>query len=176
MITLDRSIPFVRLALDAAPEQAVEVLRAAEQRHGLRWLASAVNLPENQQAEWYEQHLWPFLSETHFVLAGGDLFATGCSLLDSTGIDHTPTWSHWGQIVADWANRYWIPRPEGLGRTNWSRARRRWEYPDFSNHAGLSYLIDGYDTWRAAVWRVLALSGVGHVPVVPDAPRDRPFA
>jgi len=164
MITLDRRIPFVRNALDGTPEQAVEVLRAAEQRHGLRWFASPINLEEDQRGYWYEQHLWPFLSETHLVLSAGDLFATGCSLLDSTGIDHTATWRHWGEIVADWANRHWVPRPAGIGRTAWTRAKRPWEYLDFYDHANLSDLIDGYDGWRAAVWRILAMSGNGHVP------------
>ena len=165
MICLDRTVPFVRMALEGTPEQAAEILRAAEQRHGLRWFASPINLEEDQRDEWYKVHLWPFLSETHLILSAGDLFATDCLLLDSAGIDHSPTWRHWGRIVADWANQHWMARPVG--------ADRPWNYLDFYAYAYLSYHIEGYDTWRAAIWHILAVSGDGRVPVVAHTEPDR---
>jgi hypothetical protein len=153
---LDRTVPFVRAALDGTPAEAAAILQDAERRHGLRWLAVPDNRPEDNSDEWYRAHLWPFLTDTHMVLAAGDLQASGCSLLDPAGVDHFPTWRYWGQVVAGWANRHWAPRP----------ARGRWGYLDFYDHAYLSTLIAGYDGWCAAVWQVLALTGNGEIPVV----------
>lgn len=161
MIRLDQSIPFVRAALGGQFADAAAILQDAERRHGLRWLAVPDYRPEDNSDEWYEGHLWPFLSETHLVLAAGDLQATGCSLLDPDGVDHFPTWRHWGEVVARWANRYWVPRPGGLGPPAWHDATRPWEYLDFYDHAYLSGVIAGYDAWRSAVWRVLSLTGGG---------------
>jgi hypothetical protein len=172
LIRLDRTIPFVRAALDGTPAEAAAILQDAERRHGLRWLAVQDNLPEDNSKRWYEQHLWPFLSETHLVLAADDLQATGCALVDTSGVDHFPTWRYWGEVVAGWANRFWVPRPAGLGRTARYRARRRWHYLDFYSQTYLAGVIDAYGSWRSAVWRVLALTGGGSVSVVPTAGVD----
>jgi hypothetical protein len=161
---LDRTIPFVRAALDGTPAEAAAILQEAERRHGLQWLAVPDNRPEDNSDEWYEGHLWPFLTDTHLVLAAGDLQATGCSLLDAGGVDHFPTWRCWGEVVAGWANRFWVPRPAGLGQTRWYRAQRRWNYLDFYDHSYLSGVIERYDYWRLAVWHVLAFSRGGSVP------------
>jgi hypothetical protein len=166
MIRLDRNVPFVRAALDGTTADAAAILRDAEQRHGLRWLAVADNLPEDNSDEWYESHLWPFLSETHMVLAAGDLQATACLLLDTAGVDHFPTWRYWGQVMAGWANRYWVPRPASLGETKWYQEQQPWQYLDFYDYAYLSGVIEGYDAWRLAVWRVLSLTGGGSVPAL----------
>jgi hypothetical protein len=171
VIRLDRTVPFVGAALDGQFSEAAAILREAEQRHGLRWLAISENRPEDNSAEWYQAHLWPFLAETHMVLAAGDLQATGCTLLDTAGVDHFPTWRYWGEVVAGWANKFWVLRPAGLGQTNWYRAQRPWQYLDFYDHAYLSGVIQGYDDWRAAVCRVLSLTGDGSAPAEPsDAP------
>lgn len=164
MIRLDRTIPFVDAALGGRDELAVELLRTAERRHGLRWFAAAENLPEDQREGWYRGHLWPFLSETHFVISAGELFVTDCVLLDSSGIDHSPTWREWGRIVADWANQYGMPRPTGIGRTPRARRQSRWDYMDFYDSGWLAELIEDYDRWRAAIWRILAMSGGGRIP------------
>jgi hypothetical protein len=168
VIRLDRTIPFVRTALDGQLAEAAAILQDSERRHGLQWLAIPENRPEDNSDAWYQAHLWPFLSETHMVLAAGDLQATGCLLLDTAGVDHFPTWRYWGEVVAGWANRFWVPRPAGLGQTEWYRAERRWQYLDFYHHDYLSGVIAGYDEWRSAVWRVLSLTGGGGVPVVPS--------
>jgi hypothetical protein len=173
VIRLDRTIPFVRAALEGTTAEAAAILRDAEQQHDLRWLAVADNRPEDNTAEWYQAHVWPFLSDTHMVLAAGDLQATGCSLFDTAGVDHFPAWRHWGEVVAGWANRFWVPRPSGLGKTRWYRAQRPWQYLDFYDHAYLSGVIEGYDEWRLAVWRVLSLTGGGSVPGEPGAAPDR---
>lgn len=167
MIRLDRSVPFVREALEGSFEDAAAIFRNAELRHGLRWLAIPENRPEDNSAEWYREHQWPFLSETHMVLGASDLQASGCTLLDTTGVDHTPTFRHWGQIVADWANDHWMPRPIGLGRTRCSRETQRWHDLDFYDSIALQDFIEGYDDWRAAVWRVLWATGCGDMPDVP---------
>lgn len=169
MIRMDRSIPFVRATLDGTLAEAAAILQDAERRHSLRWLAIPENRPEDNSDEWYQSHLWPFLSETHMVLAAGDLQATGCSLLDLDGVDHFPTWRYWGEVVAGWANRFWVPRPAGLGHTKWYRAKRRWQYLDFYDHAYLSGVIEEYDDWRAAIWHVLSRTGDGSVPAEPGA-------
>ena len=102
---------------------------------------------QSDSDEWIERHLWPFLSETNFVLSGGDLQHLGGLLLDADGVDHTPSWRHWGHTLAPWANQHWKARPSGLGLTDWSRAKRPWEYLDFYSYDNLSYLIADYDYW-----------------------------
>ncbi|MCE9545541.1 MAG: hypothetical protein K8T25_08495 [Planctomycetia bacterium] len=172
MIQLDRSIPFVFAVLDGTVDEAAAILQEAQERHGLRWLVVPGNVPEDNRSEWYQTHLWPFLSETQMVLSAGDLQATGCLLLDTAGVDHFPTWRHWGQVMAEWANQFWVPRPSGLGKTKWYRAQRPWEYLDFYDHAYLSGVVAEYDAWRSAIWRVLSLTGGGTIPVVPGTGTD----
>ena len=156
MIVLDRKIPFVSAALDRRLDDAVAILREAEQQHGLRWIKLPVNADEyNNMDEWYESHLWPFLSATHFLLAGDDLFGNDWALTDDMGIDHTPTWRQWGWHVADWANRNWFTRPSSIGKTEWLRAQRPGEYLDFYMADYISDLIEGYSTWRDAVLQIL---------------------
>jgi hypothetical protein len=161
MIRLDRTVPFVRAALEGAISEAATILQDAERRHGLRWLAVDENRPENNCETWYQLHLWPFLSETHMVLTGGDMQYSECSLLDTEGSDHFPTWRHWGEIVATWANRSWFPRPAGLGATKWYQAQRPWNYLDFYCCSYLDGVVEEYDLWRSAVWKVLAVTGGG---------------
>jgi hypothetical protein len=88
-------------------------------------------------------------------------------------MDYFPTWRYWGEVVAGWANRFWVARPAGLGQTQWYRAQRPWQYMDFYDHAYLSGVIDGYDDWRLAVWRVLLVTGGGRVPTGLSAAADR---
>lgn len=158
MIHLDQNIPFVRAARSGALAEAVAILKSAELRHGLRWSMSQEFLDESNNDQWYREHLWPFLSETHFVVSGGDRQLTRCSLFGLDGLDHTPTWRHWGQILAEWANSRWVRRPAGLGKTRWSRAARPWEYLDFYSYAYLSDLIADYDSWCEALKEILLLS------------------
>lgn len=155
MIQLDRQIPFVDAVLAGRTKAAADLLRGAEQRHGLRFAVLIDNLPEDNRDEWYESHLWPFLSETQFVLTAGDLFGNGWSLIDTSNVDHTPTWRHWGGVVADWANRHWVARPGGLGQTIWSQAKRPWEYLDFYMESHVHEVIQGYPDWRNAILCVL---------------------
>jgi hypothetical protein len=155
----------VKAALEGPVETAAEILRAAERRHRLRWF----NLPDNaevedQSSDWYELHLWPFLTETHFVLTAGELFRTGCGLIDPSGVDHTPTWRHWGEIVAGWANRHWFPRPDEHGTAINRSIGKPWGYLDFYTFGYLSPFIADYDQWRGAMWRVLSLTGNGEIP------------
>jgi hypothetical protein len=164
LIFLERTIPFVRAALEGTAAEAAVILQAAERRNGLRWLSVPNDPPEDNSDEWLREHLWPFLTETHMVLSAGDLQATGCLLLDTAGVNHSPTWRSWGEVVARWANRFWCRRPAGLGQTSWYRSQRPWQYLDFYDQAYLSGVIQGYDQWRFAVWRVLSLTGGGHLP------------
>ncbi|QIF04148.1 hypothetical protein [Roseimicrobium sp. ORNL1] len=159
MIILDQSIPFVRAALGGSLDEATAILKSAEQRHGLRWTMSSDTLDESNDADaWYQEHLWPFLTETHFVLSGGDLALTGCSLFGADGLNYSPSWRHWGGILAAWANQHWMSRPAGLGSTNWTRASRPWEYLDFYSHDYLSYAIADYDYWLESIGKILRLS------------------
>ena len=155
MITLDRRIPFVDAVLAGRTTTAASLLLNAERRHGLRFAVLADYWPEDNRDEWYESHLWPFLSETHFVVTAGDLFPNGWSLVDAARVDHTPTWRQWGGVVADWANRHWLTRPGGVGETGWSRAARPWEYLDFYMDVYLTGVIERYVDWRNAILRVL---------------------
>ncbi len=157
MVILDQKIPFVRAALNGSLAKAVEILGAAEQRHGLRWSNSKELLEECDHDGWYTEHLWPFLSETHMVMSGGDRQLTGCCLLGTDGLDHSPSWRHWGHVVSEWANVRWASRPVGLGRTTWTRKARPWEYLDFYSRDDLSYLVADYDQWIEALGKILEL-------------------
>lgn len=155
MIRLDRQVPFVDAVLAGRTKAAAELLRDAEQRHGLQFTVLTDYLPEDNRDEWYESHLWPFLSETQFVVTAGDLFANDWSLIDTARVDRTPTWRQWGGIIADWANRHWAVRPGGLGETKRSQAKRPWEYMDFYMDVYVADVIEGYADWRNAILRVL---------------------
>jgi hypothetical protein len=155
MIQLDRKIPFVDAVLAGRTEDAADLLRDAEQRHGLRFGVITGYLPEDNRDEWYATHLSPFLSETQFVLTAGDLFGNDWSLIDTSNVDHTPTWRQWGGEVADWANKHWVARPGGLGKTTRSREKRLWEYLDFYMDVYVEDVIEGYRDWRNAILRVL---------------------
>ena len=156
MLRLNRSIPFVAATLDGRVEDAADVLGDAERRHGLLLTEPPANGPEDQRDEWYERHLYPFLSDTHLIVSGGDLFGTGWGIMDDAGVDHTPTWRHWGGLLAEWANAgHWFKRPGERGRARHSQAERPWEYIDFYMADYLGAYIEGYVEWRDAVWRVL---------------------
>jgi len=158
MIRLNHGNRFACATLRGSIDEAVAILKAAERRFGLRWLKPIEFLDESNDDMWYPEHLWPFLSETQFVLSGGDLQATECLLIGTDGLDHTPSWRQWGSILADWANHHWVDRPAGLGQTDWTRAARPWEYLDFYNHEYLSYLIADYDLWLKNLNEVLSQS------------------
>jgi hypothetical protein len=152
MIRLNRDIPFVNAVLSGDVRGADQILQAAERRHGLRFATLDAHVDEDQRDEWYVAHLWPFLSETHMILSAGDLLGRSWILLDTAGIDRTPTWREWGRIVADWANRHWTRRP-GV-------AARPWHYMDFYMDLHVAAFVDGYAAWRDAVLHVLK-SGEG---------------
>lgn len=151
MIRLDQSIPFVRATMAGDIEEAAAVLNRAEQRFGLKWSKPAKPLEESDSDAWLEKHLWPFMAETHFVLSGEDMqtltTAAHCELIGAEGLDHTPSWRHWGGVLADWANLHWFIRPSGLGQTDSARVARPWTYLDFYSREYLSYLIMDYDLW-----------------------------
>ena len=65
------------------------------------------------------------------------------------------TWRHWGEALAEWANRSWVTRPVGLGPTRWTRAARTWEYMDFYMDTHLAYQIERYAEWVAAVLKTI---------------------
>lgn len=146
MIRLDRRVPFVDAVLSGDTESAAALLRDAEQRHGLRFAVLTSYMPEDNRDEWYASHLWPFLSDTQFVVTAGDLFGNNWSLIDDSSIDHTPSWRQWGGEVADWANRHWFGRPGGRGP---------WMYMDFYMDVYLESIVEGYREWRNAILRVL---------------------
>jgi hypothetical protein len=163
-ISLDRNIPFVDATLAGDVQRAVGILKAAEQRQGLQWVSPSYNAEhEYQLHDWYERHLWPFLSETHFVVAGGELFGRGWALWDTAAVDHTPTFRHWGELVAEWANQNWFARPRGIGKKR--SAARRWQYLDFYLQWYLEDAIEGYAVWLDSVLRVLEAKGGD--PVLP---------
>ncbi len=157
MLCLNTNIPFVRAALGGSLEEAALILQAAERRHGLRWSRFTSHVEASDDDDWYAEHLMPFLSETHFVLSGGDVQSFGGSLVCTDGHDRMVSWRHWGEILAEWANQHWMARPGGLGPTAWTRAERPWEYLDFYSHDHLSYLIQDYDRWLVALGAILSL-------------------
>ena len=111
----DRSVAFV----DA-------IYRVIE---GTGAIADARTLLVPDVSSWTEQHLFPFLDETHLTLAGGD-FCNDFDVCDRENRQLGASWRAWGGIVADWANaRGWPAKhvPE----------RRRWDYIDF-------YMLEHY--------------------------------
>ncbi len=161
-IRLDRSVSFVDAVFGVIEgtgpiEAAASVLAAAERRHGLTlvWDGELV-LDRGPFDEWCESSLFPFLNETHFVIAGGDLFQN-CEIRTPDGLAVGFTWRLWGEVLADWANRHWVRRPVGLGQTRWSRKDRVWEYMDFYMDAYIDYQIDRYGEWAAVVLKVIEL-------------------
>lgn len=169
-IRLDRSVPFVDAALRAAEgacpiAEAASILAAAEQRHGLTLVWRGDLVDDRGPFDWWcESSLFPFLDETHLVIAGGDLFQD-CEFRTPDGLAVGFTWRHWGEVLAEWANRRWVPRPGGLGTTRWSRASRPWEYLDFYMDTHLVDLIEGYAGWAASVLQAIeAKCGADHPP------------
>ena len=161
-IRLDRSVLFVdavfRVIEGTGPiETAASVLAAAERRHGLTlvWDGELVD-DRGPFNEWCESSLFPFLTETHFVIAGGDLFQNG-EIRTPDGLAVGFTWRHWGEVLANWANRHWVRRPVCLGQTRWNRADRAWEYLDFYMRTHLEYQIDDYGEWSAVVLQAIEL-------------------
>jgi hypothetical protein len=162
-LTFDERVPFVRAVLafqrgTERPDVAAEILSTLERKHGLeiRLVSQTPSLTEGPDDElWTKQVLGPFLTESHFVLTGGDL-QLSFDILDQEGVWRLFSWRHWGYIMADWANSHWLPRPAGLGKTPWSQAQRDWEYLDFYSFDYFDYLVEGYAEWIEALGRVVA--------------------
>lgn len=159
-IRLDRSVPFVDAAFRAIEgtgtvEVAASILAAAERRHGLTivWGGELVE-DRGPFDEWCESSLFPFLDETHLIVAGGDLFQE-CEIRTPDGLAVGFTWRLWGEALARWANRGWVPRPTGLGPTRWTRAARAWEYMDFYMGDHLAYQVEGYAEWAASALKAI---------------------
>jgi len=164
-IQLDRRIKFVNVVLAVADgdeplESAAHLLAEIEQRHGLKIVSSEFYTGEKDASgEWCMKTLFPFLTETHFVISGGDLF-NSCVFFDPQDYDaHGPeisfTWREWGHWMARWANKFWMPRPEGLGENHQTRRKRNWNYMDFYMRDYLSYQIENYEAWADTVIRVI---------------------
>jgi hypothetical protein len=146
MVKLDKNIPFVKAVLNGAYYEAAEILAAAEKRHRLRWSPAGDRQDESSSDKWYHAHLWPFLTETHFVVAGEDLLSA-YALRSEEGKDLSPTWRHWGYLLADWANKHWVERPGPA---------QPWQHNDFYSGTDLKYLIADYDIWLRKVTDVLS--------------------
>lgn len=159
-IRLDRSVPFVDAALRAIEgissiEEAASILAEAERRHGLNLAWQGEMVEDRGPFDWWcQSSLFPFLGQTHLVIAGGDLFQD-CEFRTPDGLAVGFTWRHWGEVLADWANRDWVPRPVDLGPTRWTRMARPWEYMDFYMDTHLAYQIEGYPEWSACVLKAI---------------------
>jgi hypothetical protein len=160
-LRLDRSIPFVSAVFDyvegrAGVDQPVSILVEAENRCGLRFAPFDDQVREFNGADehWRESVLFPFLSATHFVLAGGD-FLNLCVILDAAGREVPFTWRYWGEVLAEWANRDWFLRPSGLGEVEAYRAARPWMYLDFYMSTHVEGVVANYTKWASAIDEIL---------------------
>ncbi len=130
-IMLDREIHFVDAALKIhnggnSVEDVANLFAEIEQRHKLEIIYGDINVEQEIDAsdEWCKNTLIPFLTETHFVIAGGDLL-TPCAIHNASGEWVAFTWREWGAWIAEWANKFWFPRPVGLDKTEWTRSKER---------------------------------------------------
>ncbi|MBO6935291.1 MAG: hypothetical protein JJ863_09950 [Deltaproteobacteria bacterium] len=144
---------------DTAFAEAKRLMEQAQRRHQVYLLPFGETPREESELNaensgWLETRLFPFLSETHLVLSGGDLW-TGFDLLDPDGRDMTPTWRTWGDWLATWANQHWMSRPTGLGPTELARRARPWEYLDFYMRTYVDYLFEDYGQWADTALAVL---------------------
>ena len=159
-IMLDRRIPFVDSVLKVSTgEESIEnvanLLSEIERRHNLKIVSNYTGAEEiDASDDWCNETLFPFLTETNLVIAGGDLF-TSCQIYNSIGHEVSFTWREWGAWIAEWANKFWLPRPLGLGETSWTRKKRNWNYLDFYDRSYLSYQIANYDAWADAVIQII---------------------
>lgn len=160
-ISLDRNIHFVDAVLKVHSggeytEDVANLFAEIEQRHKLKITYGDLNVEEETDAsdEWCKSTLFPFLTETHFVVARGDLF-TSCAIYNASGKWVSFTWREWGAWIAEWANKFWFPRPVGLDKTEWTRKNRNWEYLDFYSRSYLNYQIENYDTWADTIIQII---------------------
>ena len=149
----DRSVPFVDTVYQAIAGKnsigdVATQLTAIEHRHRV-FLRPNVDLdgpliPVGEQEAWIEQHLYPFLDETHLVIAGGD-WRNDIDIRDERGRELGASFRGWGGIVASWANsRGW---PAGA-------PARTWSYGDF--HLGGPPML-GYDDFVRVVLQAIHL-------------------
>jgi hypothetical protein len=160
LITLDRRIPFVDAVLsvhdsNAPLENAAHLFAEIEHKHGLRITSDYIAAEEIEVSDdWCRNMLFPFLTETHLVITGGDLLIP-CTIYNDFGQEVSFSWREWGGWMAEWANKFWFPRPVGLGTTRWTRQKRDWNYLDFYNRDYLNYQIENYDIWADTVVQVI---------------------
>lgn len=153
----DRRVPFVDAVVrviegDGTVKEARGLLRAIERRHGVflrpAYAGRAAMDPALVDA-WVEEHLYPFLDETHLTLTGGD-FRNDVDICDAEGGELGASWRGWGGIVAEWANRRGWP-------TTCPRRGRRWEYIDFYMDVYAGAKLERYADFARVVRQVIGV-------------------
>ena len=164
-IILDRQIKFVDMILSVSErketvENAIGLLNEIEQKHNLKIISSDFYTGDKDPDDkWCEEILFPFLSETHLVVTAGDLLPY-CQIynLEDYNVQGAETlfsWREWGHWMARWANKFWKPRPQGLGETYWTRKKRNWNYLDFYERGYLNYQVDNYNIWADTIIQII---------------------
>jgi len=165
-----RSTPFAQAVWDAIErqsslERAVEILTSAERTHGVcirKAEPDSNDMDEGAEEMFLRKSFFPFLSQTHLVIAGGDF----CNWWEVAAVDGRTlygTWRGWGWVLADWANECWVPAPifkhmeHKTPPTHTQSASRKWEYIDFYMNGDGGTCFKNYDKWANAVNAVLAL-------------------
>jgi len=170
-LKLDASIPFVgalrgfmakEISRDERIRRALSHLIAAEERHGLAILPCTAETPESlflNEAEYdalISRHVFPFLLETSFMIAG---LHYGQWLAFRFPNGKHCTWSSrgWGGMLSDFANLHqWkiseMRRAFQSGNFGGDYSKRIWSYADFADT--LCILDDG-EEWNQEVWDVL---------------------
>ncbi len=101
--------------------------------------------PDVEQAA-LQAHLFPFISETGFIVQGMD-FTNNHFIVFSSGLLVSWTQRAWGGVMAAWANSVdWMPRCNKRGD------RYSWKYTDFY---GGSALFEQYAAWATIVQEVV---------------------
>ena len=160
MITLDRRILFVESVLkvlsgDESIENAANLFAEIEDRHKLKIVSDFIDAEETVASnDWCKNTLFPFLTETHFIITGGDLL-NSCEIYNVSGQEVSFTWREWGAWLAKWANKFWVERPIGLGNTHWTRKKRNWNYLDFYSRDYLNYQVESYEVWADIIIQIV---------------------
>ncbi|MHC4089665.1 MAG: hypothetical protein ACYSVY_05210 [Planctomycetota bacterium] len=116
-----------------------------------RSLSDRARAKIQHEEELVEQRLYPFMSETSFIVTGEN-FSNDHDILFDDGTVLSYSWRSWAALVADWASRTAWLTPIWYDGTVF-----KWDYMDFYMDQWLNQLIDQWDQWYDALLWVLQI-------------------
>jgi len=154
MLELDKKNDFVKAVFDYISggniTNAVRIFRKLEEKHKILFIPMTdSNKEEFYDDIWIENNLYPFLSDSHLIVASDVL--NSIEILDVDFRELGFTWRHWGEILAKWCNRNEIKKPL-IGRNK----SNRWKYIDFYMDSYASQWIQDYNDWAKAILEIIS--------------------